>query len=374
MRGEGLRAEIERFSEFANILFLKLLNETNPKSRWDALKVQQNDDLLDYVNGHVITHIQQLYGGDVFTPLSIKNPKIFRYIIEQIDPLKLSTIDRDVKGDALGMNMILHGDGHSGVQQIDSLAKPVDGQYDAVITNIPFSQKITNKVKQNGKTKTENHISPLYYNGIGKNNGDAACVLHCLRALKEGGRMALVVSEGFLFRRDTAGTRGFLLSKAKLQSVILLPQGVFLPYTGVKTDILYFANAHKPNTQKSYWFFDVKNIGVTLDNHKRKIKGGNDLNKIVSSDLQKLEKQPELASTITEIGFEQIDLAKVKQNNWNLVGSVFNKNEICNNVSMIAIGELCEIVNGGTPNTKPRPLNRRTAEACRRARWLPKNH
>ncbi|AFB26949.1 hypothetical protein RSA_07455 [Rickettsia philipii str. 364D] len=32
LRNEGLRAEIERFSEFANILFLKLLSENNEKS------------------------------------------------------------------------------------------------------------------------------------------------------------------------------------------------------------------------------------------------------------------------------------------------------------------------------------------------------
>ncbi len=59
--------------------------------------------------------------------------------------------------------------------------------------------------------------------------------------------MALVVPEGFLFRKDTAAVRQFLLSKAKLQLVISLPQGTFLPYTGVKTSILYFIDAHKPN-------------------------------------------------------------------------------------------------------------------------------
>ena len=77
--------------------------------------------------------------------------------------------------------------------------------------------------------------------------------------------MALVVPEGFLFRKDIANVRKFLLSKVKLQSVISLPQGAFLPYTGVKTDILYFTDAHKTNNQKNYWFFEAKNIGVTLD-------------------------------------------------------------------------------------------------------------
>ncbi|WP_162180272.1 N-6 DNA methylase [Rickettsia felis] len=76
--------------------------------------------------------------------------------------------------------------------------------------------------------------------------------MHCLQNLKESGRMALVVPEGFLFRKDTSSVRQFLLSKAKLQLVISLPQSTFLPYTGVKTSILYFTDAHKPDKQKYY--------------------------------------------------------------------------------------------------------------------------
>ncbi|BDU59981.1 hypothetical protein FLA4_03910 [Candidatus Rickettsia kotlanii] len=43
--------------------------------------------------------------------------------------------------------------------------------------------------------------------------------------------------------------------------------------------ILYFIDTHKPNNQKEYWFYEVKNIGVILDNKKRKIVGINDLNR-----------------------------------------------------------------------------------------------
>jgi type I restriction enzyme M protein len=417
LRSEGLRAGIERVSEFVNILFLKLLSEDSQKSWWNSIKSQSNDDIIGYINGYVIEQIQNKYGGDVFTAISIKNPQTLRYIIDAIDPLVLSDIDTDIKGDVfeyflektsstendLGeyftprnivtaiinlvdpkfeesiydpfcgtggllieafnyikkenkerilnnyrfygreitstariakMNMILHGDGHSGIQQINTLTNPdyilPNGEikkFDVVVTNMPFSQTITRKTTENGKIKIENVISPLYYNGIAKNNGDSACVLHCLRALKEGGRMALVVPEGFLFRKDIANVRKFLLSKAKLQSVISLPQGTFLPYTGVKTDILYFTDAHKPNNQKHYWFFEAKNIGVTLDNHKRKIKGDNDLKKIESSDIKKVDKKPDLQDNMLEIGFEIIDLDKVKNNDYNLVGSLYKESK-----------------------------------------------
>lgn len=458
LRSEGLRAGIERFSEFANILFLKLLSENSKKSWWNSIKSQSNDDIVGYINSYVIEQIQNKYGGDVFTPISIKNPQTLRHIIEALDPLILSTIDTDIKGDAfeyflekttstendlgeyftprnivktiinlvdpkfketvydpfcgtggflteafnyikenniiegeedlkrLGhntlygreitttariakMNMVLHGDGHSGIQQINTLINPdyllPNGEvkkFDVVVTNMPFSQTITRKIIENGKAKTENNISPLYYNGIAKNNGDAVCVLHCLRALKEGGRMALVVPEGFLFRKDLSAVRKFLLSKAKLQSVISLPQGVFLPYTGVKTDILYFTDAHKTNNQKEYWFFEAKNIGVTLNNHKRKIKGNNDLKTIESSDIKKVDKIPDLKDNMLEIGFEIINLEKVKNNDYNFVGNVYReiKEQNCK-WSMASIKDLIEskviIAKKGKTITKERAIS-----------------
>lgn len=366
LRSEGLRAGIERFSEFANILFLKLLSENNEKSWWNSIKAQSNEDIIGYINGYVIEQIKNKYGGEVFTSISIGNPQTLRHIIDAIDPLILSTIDTDIKYDAFEcflektffiennfgeystprniiktiinlidlkfgetiydpfcgtggflteafnyikenniinteedlerlrfntlygreltktariakMNTVLQGyDGHSEIQQIDTLRNPYyissktsqQLKFDIIATNMPFSQTITKKTIKNGKTITENHIAPLYYNGIAKNNGDAACVLHCLQNLKESGRMALVVPEGFLFRKDTSSVRQFLLSKAKLQLVISLPQSTFLPYTGVKTSILYFTDAHKPDKQKYYWFSKFEDMHNILDNRK----------------------------------------------------------------------------------------------------------
>ncbi|MEG8230033.1 hypothetical protein O6R16_02970 [Candidatus Rickettsia tasmanensis] len=100
LRSEGLRAEIERFSEFANIFFLKLLSENNEKSWWNNIKAQSNDDIIGYINSYVIEQIKNKYGGDVFTLISLGNSIALRHIIDAIDPLILSTIDTDIKGDA----------------------------------------------------------------------------------------------------------------------------------------------------------------------------------------------------------------------------------------------------------------------------------
>ena len=215
------------------------------------------------------------------------------------DSTKVSTIAKK--------NMILHGDGHSNIEKLDSLENVVDGKYNCIITNIPFSLKDVD-------------YSHLYYNSIAKKNGDAICVLHCLKALKEGGRMAVVVPEGFLFKKELKEVRKFLLSKANLELVVSLPQGVFQPYTGVKTDILYFTNAHKPVKQDGYFCFEVKNDGYSLDAHRRKVSGKNDIHTLEEANLKRTEKELLLAN-----GFEFIPFEKIKQADYNFVGARYRE-------------------------------------------------
>lgn len=408
LRGEGLRAGIERLSEFANILFLKLLSENEQYDYWDSIKNQKDSDIIGFINNHIINDIQQKYGGDVFTKLNIEDPKTLRKIIEKLDPLILSTIDADIKGASfeyflqnttstendLGeyftprhivktmvhlvnpifkesvydpfcgtggfltqsfkfikensilnkkqkeflkektifggeitsnariakMNMILQGDGHSGVKKVDSLAHPMNGEYDTVISNIPFSQK------------TE--YSDLYYNGMAKNNGDAVCILHCLRALKKGGRMALIVPDSFLHKQSLKAIRKFLLDNAKLQTVISLPQGVFLPYTNAKTSILYFTEAFKSKTKNNVFYFDVKNDGYTLDNHRRKIQGVNDLQTVNSADFKDTQ------DTLS-VGFNIFKLDKIKSNEYNLVASTYRKQKKNSKYEMVKLDDIC---------------------------------
>lgn len=237
------------------------------------------------------------------------------------------------------MNMILHGDGHSGVVQQNSLENPVDSKFDIVITNMPFAQKITRTSWNEDKKKNEtvNNISPLYYNSLAKNSGDGVCLLHCFKSLKKGGRMALVVPEGVLFRQDLKNVRKFLLENAKLETVISLPQGAFLPYTGVKTSILYFTNCHSAKTEGRVWYYEVKNDGFSLDNHRRAIKE-NDLKKIDYVDFLKTKYNDE---DIQNIGFEAIEFEKIKNNSYNLCGNVYRESVRSSEFPLIFIDKLC---------------------------------
>ena len=418
LRGEGLRAGIERFGEFANILFLKLISESEQIKResgietkfdtacsWESIKNIPSSARIEYINKTVYDKLNALYNTDIFTPLQIRDSSILKEIMDKLDPLMLTDVDSDVKGDAfefflkaststkndLGeyftprhivktmvrlvnpqigekiydpfcgtggfliesfryiynnmartdmnktilrentvygneitntaritkMNMILAGDGHSNIKMMDSLANPVEGKYDIVLANMPYSQK----------TK----YGSLY--DLPSTNGDSICVQHCIKAINsmsENGRMALVVPEGFLFRKDLTKTREYLLENCQLQSIISLPQGVFLPYTGVKTDIIYATKVNQKvkatEKRKDFWYFDVKSDGYTLDNHRRKLD--------IPSDLSKYEEYRKLdndqASDMIKVGFESIPLQKVRKNFCILVGSRYRETVVKN--------------------------------------------
>ena len=456
LRGEGLRAGIERFGEFANILFLKLISESEQIKResgiptkfdiacsWDSIKQIPSSTRIEYINKTVYDKLNALYNTDIFTPLQIRDASILKEIMDKLDPLTLTDVDSDVKGDAfeyflkaststkndLGeyftprhivktmvrlvnpqigekiydpfcgtggfliesfryihnnmarteanmktlrestvygneitntaritkMNMILAGDGHSNIQMLDSLANPIDGTetytdesgilhhrgFDIVLANMPYSQK----------TKHGN----LY--DLPSTNGDSICVQHCMKAINsaaENGRMALVVPEGFLFRKDLAKTREYLLDHCQLQSIISLPQGVFLPYTGVKTDIIYATKVNKKvkasEKKKSFWYFDVKSDGYTLDNHRRKLETPSDLAKY--EEYRKLDE--EQTDDMLNVGFEVIPLDKVRQNAHILVGSRYRSYvENPTSYPMINLGneQFFSVCSGGTPNS-----------------------
>ena len=444
LRGDGLRAGIERFGEFANILFLKLVSESEQIKQesgivsdfdidscsWDSIKRIPPAARIEYINNTVYKRLNALYGTQIFTDLTIRDETILRDIMDKLDPLMLTDVDSDVKGDAfeyflkaststkndLGeyftprhivktmvrlvnpqigekiydpfcgtggfliesfryiqknmvpgnrelqrilreetiygneitntaritkMNMILAGDGHSNIQMKDSLATPVNGKYDVVLANMPYSQRTKH--------------GELY--DLPSTNGDSICVQHCIKAINSmahNGRMALVVPEGFLFRKDLTKIREYLLERCQLQSIISLPQGVFLPYTGVKTDILYATKVNQKikNSERrnDFWYFDVKSDGYTLDNHRRKLDRPSDLSKF--EEYRKLDQDQ--AEDMLKVGFERIPFDKVRQNSSILVGSRYRNVKAKNlGCTMISLGNdsYFTICAGGTPSS-----------------------
>ena len=74
--------------------------------------------------------------------------------------------------------------------------------------------------------------------------------------LKLEGRAAIVIPEGVLFQTNNAFTKvkQTLLENFNVHTIVSLPSGVFLPYSGVKTNILYFDRKGATN---DIWYYDV---------------------------------------------------------------------------------------------------------------------
>ena len=62
--------------------------------------------------------------------------------------------------------------------------------------------------------------------------------------LRQNGRAAVVLPDGFLFGTDNTKTaiKKKLLEEFNLHTVIRLPGSVFAPYTGITTNLLFFDN------------------------------------------------------------------------------------------------------------------------------------
>ena len=116
LRKEGLREGIERFSEFSNLLFLKLISEIEDDREargeprrlerrycWEAFASRVPDELLDYVNDTVLPRLARSYNlnGDVFQRrLAIANPETLKAVVGMLSKLSLLDAESDVKGDA----------------------------------------------------------------------------------------------------------------------------------------------------------------------------------------------------------------------------------------------------------------------------------
>ncbi|MDR1542940.1 MAG: N-6 DNA methylase [Prevotellaceae bacterium] len=112
LRKAGITKGMERFFEFSNLLFLKLISEENeivadniPQYvKWETYKNKSGEELLRYINDTVIPILENIFNHNgektLFTKLIIKDTIALKQIVEKLDGLNLSGIKTDIKGDA----------------------------------------------------------------------------------------------------------------------------------------------------------------------------------------------------------------------------------------------------------------------------------
>ena len=171
------------------------------------------------------------------------------------------------------MNMMLHGVENPNISYRDSLSEQNSDEekYSLVLANPPFkgsldAESVSASLLKVTKTKkTELLFLALF-----------------LRILQKGGRAAVIVPDGVLFGSSKAHKqiRQELVDNNKLQAVISMPSGVFKPYAGVSTAILFFTKTGAGGTDK-VWFYVMKADGLSLDD-KRQAVEANDIPDIIS--------------------------------------------------------------------------------------------
>ncbi|MCC6603772.1 MAG: SAM-dependent DNA methyltransferase [Anaerolineae bacterium] len=86
-----------------------------------------------------------------------------------------------------------------------------------------------------------------------KETADLFLVL-VMQLLKEGGQAAIVLPDGFLFGEGVkTRIKEKLLAECNLHTIVRLPNGVFAPYTGINTNLLFF---RKGEPTEEIWYFE----------------------------------------------------------------------------------------------------------------------
>ena len=160
------------------------------------------------------------------------------------------------------MNMILHGDGSTHMEEADSLSNEAQhtrrGLYDVILTNPPFGPTAQERTAQ-----FEHHIK-LY---------EALFTQHMLNSLKPGGRAAFVIKEGMLFgsQKVLRAICKKMVEHYQVLAVISLPNGVFNPYSGAKTSVLVIRRPKRKGEEKPdrVWFYQVESDGRDLGATRR---------------------------------------------------------------------------------------------------------
>ncbi|WP_404386500.1 type I restriction-modification system subunit M [Knoellia locipacati] len=159
------------------------------------------------------------------------------------------------------MNMLLHGIEAPDIRYRDSLSEGAagdEGKYSLILANPPFA----------GSLDYESASKALLID-VKTKKTELLFLALFLRLLKPGGRAAVIVPDGVLFGSSTAHEtlRKRLVENQKLDAVVKLPSGVFRPYAGVSTAILFFTRTDSGGTD-DVWFYDVQADGWSLDDKR----------------------------------------------------------------------------------------------------------
>jgi len=145
-------------------------------------------------------------------------------------------------------NMLLHGiENPALIRHDNTLRKPLrdygpKDYVNVVVTNPPF-----------GGMEEDGIESGFPSTFRTRETADLFLVL-IMKVLKDGGRCAMVLPDGTLFGEGVkTRIKEQLLRDCNLHTIVRLPNGVFNPYTGIKTNLLFF---EKGTPTEEVWYYE----------------------------------------------------------------------------------------------------------------------
>jgi len=145
-------------------------------------------------------------------------------------------------------NMLLHDiDVPSNIKHDNTLARPLisygpKDRVDVVLTNPPFGGMEEDGIENNFPT------------GLRTRETADLFLVFIMHILKDGGRCGMVLPDGTLFGEGVkTRIKEKLLTECNLHTIVRLPNGVFNPYTGIKTNLLFFTKGEKT---REVWYYE----------------------------------------------------------------------------------------------------------------------
>lgn len=240
----------------------------------EMMNPDQNTRVLDPACGSggflvmVLDHVRKKITKNLYPDLDevrleakYNSPEVNEAVREYAEKMIFGfDFDPDLKK-AARMNMVMAGDGHSNIYNINSLDYPygskpdvpliaeavndsiehsadkdfyfgtskgnAQGKFDMVFTNPPFGTKV--EVDQEIAERFElNSKAP-----------EVLFIEACYNFLKPGGKMAIVLPDGILGNPNTESVRLWILKHFKLIASVDLPVETFLPQVGVQASLLF---------------------------------------------------------------------------------------------------------------------------------------
>lgn len=155
------------------------------------------------------------------------------------------------------MNLILHWISNPNITKRNTLTADIrqiqeKDRYDIILANPPFGWKEKDIIQQNFPIKT--------------NATEMLFLQHIMKNMKLWGKAAIIIPEWVLFNTNNSfqDIKKIMLEDFNIHSIISLPAWVFLPYSWVKTNVIFF---NREWATKDIWYYEI-NLDRKLTKNK----------------------------------------------------------------------------------------------------------